>query len=71
MGVETSFSSQIVFISGREITEGDMERRINNKKQYEGKKSFRILLLPLPLSLSDSSPVSFRAKTLTRRASSR
>lgn len=38
MGVETLFSCQVVFLSGREITEGNMERRINNKKHYEGKK---------------------------------
>lgn len=38
MGVETSFSCQVIFISGRETTKGNMERRINNKKQYEGKK---------------------------------
>lgn len=55
MGVETLFSCQVIFISGREITRGNMERRINNKKQYEGKKSFIIMPLPLPFSLSDSS----------------
>lgn len=71
MGVETLFSCQVIFISGREITRGNMERRINNKKQYEGKKSFIIMLLPLPFSLSDSSPVPYCAKALTHRASSR
>lgn len=71
MGVETLFSCQVIFISGRGITRGNMERRINNKKQYEGKKSFIIMLLPLPFSLSDSSPVLHCAKPLTRRASSR
>lgn len=71
MGVETLFSCQAIFISGREITRGNMERRINNKKQYEGKKSFIIMPLPLPFSLSDSSPVPHCAKPFTRQASSR
>lgn len=70
MGVKT-FSCQVIFISGREITKGNMERWINNKEQYEGEKSFIIMLLLLPFSPSDSSPVPHCAKPLTRRASSR
>lgn len=38
MGVETLFSCQVIFISGREIGKRNMKRRISNKKQNNGAK---------------------------------